>query len=324
MASKRILVLGASGFIGGRVVAAMTGTELLAVAGRYRAAPPPKERHESVHVDATSDSSLCQALEGIDGIVNCVAGEPQTIVASACALRAAASRMGTAPQVVHLSSMAVYGLATGSVDESAPMRSDLSAYGSAKARAEVELLAYPATVILRPGIVYGPGSNNWSELIGALLLAGRLGDLGDEGLGYCNLVHVDDVAAAVVRALTVPALAGQVFNLALASPPTWNDYFLHYADALGAPHQRISASRLFLELNVASPALMLASLVARRARLGLQPPAAIRPWLIALCRHRLRIDTRKATDVLGMQWTPLERGLQQTAQWLHAKRGHRR
>ena len=270
----------------------------------------------------------------MDGVVNCVAGSPQTIVGVARAVFDAVAAQPRPPRVVHLSTMAVYGTACGLVDESAALRGDLGPYGAAKIAAEALARSCSGVVQLRPGIVYGPTSREPSDYVGRWLAQRRLGDLGAAGQGVCNLVYVDDVAAAVLLALQKPGIEGQVFNLAQSAAPTWNEYFALYAQALGAlPLRRISGSRLWLELNLLAPPLKLAGIgaaiavrAACAARAGAaasapawQPPLPIRPWLLRLCRHDIRLDVRKAEGELGMRWTPLDTGLRATAAWFLAR-----
>ena len=89
--------------------------------------------------------------------------------------------MPTPPHIVHMSSLAVYGEATGDVDESTKPVGRLSDYGAAKVAAERAAWLAPSVVTLRPGIVYGPGSVQWSERIARLLVGHRIGDLGRGG-----------------------------------------------------------------------------------------------------------------------------------------------
>jgi nucleoside-diphosphate-sugar epimerase len=326
IARSRVLVLGASGFIGRRVVALLAASDwALAVAARHRSSARTPPGVEETRLDATDPSALARVLRDVVGVVNCVTGPAETIVAGARALFESAAASGLPSRIVHLSTMSVYGSARGEVSEQAPLRGDLDAYSAAKVRAEALAQVCETVVHLRPGIVYGPESLNWSDRIGRWLVERRLGDLGDAGSGICNLVHVDDVAAAAVRALRTPGIDGQAFNLGLPEALTWNEYFAQYAAALGvAPLRTISPLRWQLELKLLGPPLKAVEIAAGAARLGWRPPLPIRPWLATVCRHDIRLNVNQAEDVLGMQWTPLASGLRETAAWFHGERGRPR
>lgn len=322
-ARARVVVLGANGFLGRRVMAALAATDWAQPIGASRRAPPmpPGADATWISVDATDESALRRALAGAVAVVNCVAGDARTIVASAGACFAAAAS-APATRIVHLSSQAAYGSATGVLDETAPLLGDLGPYSAAKAASEQLAARAADCVVLRPGIVYGAHSPWWSDRIARLLVARRLGTLGSRGLGRCNLVYVDDAAAAIVSALRLPGAGVQAFNLSAPEPPTWNEYFHRYAQALHVlPLRPMSPLRLGLELAVAAPALKL--LEAGGRLLHQREPDAIppiRPWLLELCRHGIVLDSRKAERLLNMRWTPLDRGLQKTAAWFATAR----
>lgn len=313
---SRIVVLGAAGFIGRRVVGALARDPAMTPVAAIRS---PLGRDfpagvEVVTVDATKVADLSRVLENAAAVVNCVAGSTHSIVDGAGALATTARVRDASLRIVHLSSLAVYGTATGSVDEAAALSGDLDEYSAAKVAAERALAGCASLVTLRPGIVYGPGSPLWSEYIGRLLVAGRLGDLGSDGEGICNLAYIEDVVTAVKHALALPGIAGGAFNIAGAGAPTWNEYFRLYAGALGAPAvRRVSRLRLAAELRVIAPALKIAEMLAGSSARSIPP--AIRPWLLARCRHRIRMDVTRAETALQMKWQPLETGLAATANW---------
>lgn len=314
--SQRILVLGADGFIGRRVVAALARSDWacpVAVGRRERPAAPGVTR---LCCDATDESALARALADADGVVNCVASAPETMVRGAEILfRAALAR---APAIVHFSSMAVYGSAEGDLDESAPLSGDVGAYAAAKVETERHAARYPNAVVLRPGCVYGPGSQQWSGRIARWLLARRIGDLGAGGDGCANLVHVADVATATLEALRRPETRGRAYNLAMADAPDWNEYFFRFAKALGAvPVARRSERRMALEAKLIAPPLKIAEVLARR--LGMRVgglPEPIPPSLLRLWRQDIRLISRRAERDLGLGWTDLGRGLAETADWV--------
>ncbi len=314
---QRVLVLGGSGFIGQRVVRALA-------AGDW-ASPVSVSRHAAagggaahLQFDATDAAQLRRALDGVGGIVNCIAGDNASILDSARVLFAAAADLPQRPRIVHLSSLAVYGDAEGDLDETAVSGSHLSPYGAAKLAAERLATPTLSLVILRPGIVYGPGSTQWTSRIARFLEAHRLGDLGRIGDGYCNLVYVDDTVEAIVRALRLPGIEGRIFNLSLPQPPTWNEYLIRYAKALGAvPVTRVTKRSLRVQTKLLAPPQKILELVIGKVspQLARRLPEAMPPSLVRLFSQEIRMKVDAAEQALGMRWTALDEGLIAAAQW---------
>jgi nucleoside-diphosphate-sugar epimerase len=296
----RVLVLGANGFLGRRLVAALAESGWATpVAGIRRRSDATVEQRV---VDATDAGSLAAALTGVDSVVNCVSGDAATIVAGARALFVTPA----VPRIVHLSSMAVYGKVTGRIGEDAPLAGS-GGYAGAKVEAERLAQARGGVDVLRPGCIYGGGSPQWSARIAELLRARRIGDLGADGDGCSNVIHVDDVVAAVVALLRRPAGQGVTLNLAMPDAPDWNDYFLAFARALGAvPIARIPHWQLKAETIAAVPLKL-----AERARLPVPP--AIPPSLARLWRQDITLDTTRVRQALPIDWTPLAAGLAEAA-----------
>ncbi len=310
----KVLVLGAGGFVGRHVLAALAAergcTPVAATrSGRLPAGAPAGV--PGLALDAADASALQAALAGggYQGVVDCTAGKPAAITAGAQALRQAWGALGGAvPRLVYLSSMAVYGGIEGLVDETTPLdtAAPATSYGGAKVEAD-GLLRCAGAVVLRPGCVYGGGSPQWSGRIARLLQAHRIGDLGADGDGIANLVHVADVARAAVAAVQAPGVDGMAINLSMAGAPTWNGYFLAFAKALAAvPVRRIGPRQLKIETRLLAPPLKIAEIVAGKAKLGAgRFPPPIPPSLLRLWRQEIRLDVRRAEQALGLRWTPL-------------------
>lgn len=310
MDKKKVLILGASGYIGREISA------LLQASGQAEPVRASR-RGPDLQIDATDPRALRQAMAGTDAVVNSVAGSTEAIVQGARALASALREMGSqAPRLVHLSSMAAYGHVDGRVDEQTPLLGDLGPYSRAKQQAEQILAGIGGSVILRPGCVYGPGAPLWSTLIAQLLRTRRIGDLGPAGAACSNIVHVYDVATAVMHSLALPSRDQEVFNLAMRDAPTWNGYFQAYAAALGAtPVTRVGPARLFAERWLATPlskGVELGNRVLPRP-LRLPVPARIPLSLLELWQHDIRLDASRAETVLGMSWQPLQPALERMA-----------
>jgi nucleoside-diphosphate-sugar epimerase len=323
----KVVVVGAAGFVGRRTLEVLAGEPAFSAVGASRGPAPGWVGAIPWRIcDATDAGSVAAALAGADCAVNCVAGDGRTLIEATRTLCAAARAAGLR-RVVHLSSMAVYGGATGLVDETRPL-APFSTYGRAKAEAEALVRGFVRdggdAVILRPGCIHGPRSAQWTVRIGRLLRAGRLGDLGAAGDGGCNLVHVDDVAAAVVAALQRPDIAGEAFNLGDPDPGTWNSYFIALARAIGAtPVRRITARWLQIETRLLAIPLKAAQIGAARARVaalaGLVPEPMPRS-LLGLWRQDIHLDHRKADAGLGFARTAPDAGIASAAAWFNSRR----
>ncbi len=325
---KRVLVLGGGEYIGGRVLLALADSDWARpITETANAALARHHKIEGIAFDMTDPASLSLALRRVDAVVNCLSGQPKLIERVATALIPTAARCDEPPLIVHISSMSVYGAAVGDVLEDAPMQEGLGPYAQAKIQAERASGTYTRKVVLRPGCEYGPGGELWSRRVARWLFAHRLGDLGAGGDGYCNLVHIDDLVNAILLSLRLPAAVGQIFNLAMPDPPTWNEYFVSYAKALGAvPVKRISSRSLALEAKVFAVPLKALEIGTQKVGFGSFLPQPIPPSFLALARQEIRLDSTRARSALGWTCKALNDGLAEASAWFlrtHAKRRKR-
>ncbi len=239
MIGTRVVVTGAGGFIGGVVARTLVREPDLTIRGTSRDGRPVGDGVEACRLDVCNPDELTVALEGADIVVHCAVG-PRATTVGGTRLLLDAARVAGVRRVIHFSSIAVYGGRSGSVNEAAPVIS-ASGRGYGHWKVAAEALCHDAAragadvIILRPAIVYGPGSDFWIVLPARRLLSGAWGALGDIGSGTCNPIHVRDVASACIAAIRAPARAGAAaaFNISSDETISWSGWYARLAAALG-------------------------------------------------------------------------------------------
>jgi nucleoside-diphosphate-sugar epimerase len=110
-------------------------------------------------------------------------------------------------------------------------------YIDTKGATETLALRRGATVI-RPGDVYGAGSQPWVVRPLEMMRAGRF-FLPAPGDGLITPVYVDDLVDAVVRALREPRAAGRAYTVWDGEAVTAREFFSHHARSLGQDRVRV-------------------------------------------------------------------------------------
>ena len=119
----------------------------------------------------------------------------------------------------------------------------------------------PMTV-LRPSIVYGPFSKNWTLNIGRMLISGEWGVYEKIGEGRCNLVYIDDLIQAVLLSLENGEAIGKAFHIVGPEVVTWNRYFEMFNESLELPPLKtIKMSRARFQTAVMQPVRFLGGIV---------------------------------------------------------------
>ncbi|KUN01172.1 NarL family transcriptional regulator [Streptomyces yokosukanensis] len=222
----RILVLGATGYLGRHVAArlgALPGARILA-AGRS----PTAEFGVDLAADPVERLAKTLAAAAPDAVVNCAGatgGAPVTLAEAnargPAALCAALREAAPTARLVHLGSAAEYGPGVPGtpVTESAPAR-PVTLYGATKLAGTLAITTSALDgVVLRVGNPVGPGAPMASlpgRMAALLRSAGRdpgavlrLGDLS----AHRDLVDVRDVAEAVALAVAAPGQLPPVLNI---------------------------------------------------------------------------------------------------------------
>jgi len=317
----KILVTGATGFIGSHLIEALSATdaEVLALVrdpGRMTAAPA--RRVCMIQGDLGAAPELPAGLD----VVYHLAGVTKTLnpkdyytvnAEGTARLFDALADQARPPKVVVLSSLAAGGPSKegGRRRESDPP-APVTPYGRSKLEGEKAALArkdgFPV-VILRVGAVYGPRDRDFLDLF-------RMSDRGLVlGLGRkrrpLSLCYVRDIVRALLRAAEAPLPSGEIFNIAEPEPHTMDD--------MGRAASRVMGRR---PVRVVIP-LAAAYLGVRISHLGSRiskKPTPINPDKFRDYKQPGWVaDVEKARRMLGFSAdTPFEEALRETADWYRA------
>lgn len=220
-----------------------------------------------------------------------------------------------ASRLIQLSSVTVFGNDfPDGVTEEHPVRLLGVPYVDTKIASEqVVLQAHAAgqmaVTVVRPGDVYGPGSQPWIVKPLRELERGRL-VLPAGGRGIHSPIYIDDLVDGIVAAAESPAAAGQVITLSGGRGVSTGDYFGRLASMLGQRRVRTAPTPLLLALTAA---------VARAERLG-GTPGEINPSAIRYLTRTGTYSIAKARAMLGFEpKVALEEGMSRSEAWLHAQ-----
>lgn len=231
---KRLVILGASGFVGTTLaerMGATPGWDVLPVihsaGSAWRLA---RHGRSLMQVSLTDRDALRKALAGATHVVNCTRGGRDVMIDGFAELLAAC-RAQRVQRLVHLSSVMVYGDPPhrDSHHEDAPAQPapGPDSYGMTKLEQDqmVEQAVKDGlpTVVLCPPNISGPFS---LYLVGILngLRSGAFAMV-DDGEGPCNLVDVRTLCHAIERGLTADAAAadGRRIFVTDGGPTRWRD-----------------------------------------------------------------------------------------------------
>jgi nucleoside-diphosphate-sugar epimerase len=321
----KVLVTGAQGFVGTRVLAGMArrGVSPRGLVRRGLVPPwAPADTFERVRGDVTDAESLRRAVKGCDVVFHCAWGGESFVdarrinVEGTRNLLTAAAAAGVR-RVVHLSTMAVHGHRLPRIlTEDCPFDLHGDAYGVTKAEGELAAFELGAkhgveVVALRPTLVYGPRAPVWLLAYFDRTRREQVA-LVDGGVGLANLVYVDDLVDAMWTAAQKPGVNGQAFLISGPEPVPWRAYIGAFAAMCRKPlPPSVPRWRANLEMQWMRVYGTLANRPRRLVGMDLQ-----------LMPMRAVVDTGKAQRLLGFTPpTSFEVGMALCEAWLREE-GH--
>ncbi len=326
----KILVTGAAGFLGAALIERLLahGYKDIRCNLRRRADIPKLDallkQYSDIRLDYCAGDlryreDAVRAVDGVQLIFHLVAGKKGTaadlvlnsVVASRNLLDAVANRKPM--RIVLVSSFGVYGVAGlgrgARVNEQTvlePHPEWRDHYSYAKLRQEQLFWEYQKRngfelVVLRPGVIYGPGGGHFSNRVG--LTFGKW-QLHFGGSNLLPLSYVDNCAEAVVVAGTHPSAAGEVYNVHDDDLPTCRQYLRAYKKNV-AKIRSVSVPYWGVRL--------LSSMVTKYNRHSRgQLPAILTPYKTASQWGGNRFDNAKLHSIGWKQLVPTAQGLQRS------------
>jgi nucleoside-diphosphate-sugar epimerase/predicted dehydrogenase len=323
----KVLVTGATGFLGHRLVAALSrcGADVVAlVRDKSQVSPDLERQARLVCGDLRDPASIEAAIQDVAVVYHCAAvttnstpwmAHYETNVRGTETIFEEALKAGV-QRVIHVSSVIVYGLdrprRNGRIAESAPyaQNPDRWAY-YLRSKLEADQLAFrfwreaklPMTVI-RPGILYGPGGGRPPGR--GLVQLGAVRLLIGGGRNRLPYTYVDNVVDCLLLAAVSPEAIGQAYNVVDEPQVRVRDVILQ-SKAITDEQSTLVTVPPFLLSGMAGLLELKSSLAKSTV-----PPKLSRYVIRSACRD-IYYDTRKAREQLG--WQPavnLEEGLRRT------------
>jgi nucleoside-diphosphate-sugar epimerase len=240
----RILVTGATGYIGAVVAETLAGRGHAVVATARSAAAEAAigaQGYEAVRADLHEPEPLARAAAACDAAIHTAATQDEGMgPAEQAAVRAMlAALAGTDAPFVYTSGVWVYGSAPPGrlLDEETPP--DPVALFAWRPGLEQEVVAAAASgvrgVVIRPGMVYGRGGGPTNQF--AAMAADGVPRYVGDGENHWTLVHVDDLAELYALALE-HAPAGTLVNGVVGPPLRVRDLAEAASAGAGLPPPR--------------------------------------------------------------------------------------
>jgi dihydroflavonol-4-reductase len=325
----RVLITGASGFIGSRLALHLHRLKVDAVFTGREANDAERARVRELAAagvsielgDLREPEFVARLMAGRTAVIHLAAAQHEvhmsdehfrSVNVSATRLLVDTARATGVRRFVYGGTMGVHGSS-----EKAPITEEsktepLNIYTQTKLAAEGVVRAFASqleTVIVRIVETYGPGDLRLLKLFKAID-RGRFAMIGN-GDNLRQPIYIDDLIRFLLAALTHPAAAGEVILLPGNELMTTRDMVNHIATALGRPMPR---------LHVPLWPVLAAATVSNALLRPLHIRSPLQPRSLDFFRKSFEFSTTKARQLLGVE--PATRfidGARTTLQWYRAQ-----
>lgn len=245
-----VLVTGASGFLGGRLVQVLGSSgEQVTILARASSDLRHLDGVPNLRVvrgSLSDPAPLIEAVRDASHIFHCAALSTdwaandlylESNARGTAALLDAARHAPGLRRFLHVSTTDVYGYPATPCDESAPLKDIGLPYNRTKILAEQAVWqaarenGLPVTVV-RPATIYGPRGKAFVSDIAKLLRVRQMAHIGG-GRATGGFLYVDNAVEAIIAAAQSPATLGHAYNLADGTGATWREYVAALAGGLG-------------------------------------------------------------------------------------------
>jgi nucleoside-diphosphate-sugar epimerase len=317
----RVLITGATGFLGTHLVRRLRaeGTCVRVLARSMTKAQPLLQQGVDLVVgDIVERAAVRAALDDV-AVVYHLAGQlfmpgvpaadyHKTHVEGTRTLLSVCRERPRLERLVHCSTTGVLGTTgTHAANEAAPYR-PTNAYEEAKARAEVLVRAsgFPA-VIVRPGLVYGPGDLHLLGFFRAIQRR-QFRPIGRRSV-WLHPIYIDDLTEALVRCGHHSRAVGECFHIAGTEPVTIAQLAATIARAEG-----VAPTRGRIPLPAARAVALAGEILPAR----LKPLAPLTRSRLDFLTHSRVYNVTKARHVLDFAATiDLPTGIERSVAWYH-------